>query len=64
MGNPLQHNWNVTPVEARAIQEQLRQKVIAEDELGPVQLVAGVDVGFEEDGSVGSVRNSAGFAVV
>ena len=45
MSNPLQHKWDVTPAEARVIQERLRHEVIAEDELGPVRLVAGVDVG-------------------
>ena len=52
MSNLLQHKWNVTPAEARAIQEQLRHKVIAEVDLGPVRLVAGVDVGFEGGGQV------------
>jgi deoxyribonuclease V len=48
----LQHRWDVSPAEARAIQEQLSHEVIAKDDLGPVQLVAGVDVGFEEGGAV------------
>ncbi len=42
----LQHKWDVTRASARVIQERLRHEVIAEDELGPVRLVAGVDVGF------------------
>jgi deoxyribonuclease V len=52
MNSKLQHDWNVTPAEARAIQERLRHEVIAEDKLGTVRLVAGVDVGFEENGTV------------
>jgi deoxyribonuclease V len=43
------HEWEVTPREAIAIQEQLRDRVILEDDLGPVNYVAGVDVGFERD---------------
>jgi deoxyribonuclease V len=46
------HGWDVTPQEAVAIQERLRHEVIREDRLGPVRLVAGVDVGFEEGGAV------------
>jgi deoxyribonuclease V len=52
MNDPLQHNWDVDIAEAKIIQEQLRHQVITEDDLGPVRLVAGVDVGFEEDGTV------------
>jgi len=46
------HSWEVTTAEARHIQEQLRSQVIRRDALGEVHLVAGVDVGFENDGSV------------
>ena len=46
------HPWDVTPQEAIAIQEQLRAQVILTDHLGPVQRVAGVDVGFEQDGAI------------
>jgi deoxyribonuclease V len=35
--------------EAIAIQNQLQPEVITEDQLGDVQYVAGVDVGFEQD---------------
>jgi len=45
-----QHAWEVSPEEAIAIQQQLRSKVITEDQLGPVHLVAGVDVGLAEGG--------------
>jgi deoxyribonuclease V len=47
-----QHPWQVTPKEARAIQEQLRGKVITEDRLGEITRVAGVDVGFEQNGEI------------
>lgn len=43
------HAWPATISEAIAIQEQLRGEVTAADELGTVQHVAGVDVGYESD---------------
>jgi deoxyribonuclease V len=49
---PSLHPWQVSAQEAIAIQESLRHQVIREDRFAPVQTVAGVDVGFEEDGSV------------
>jgi deoxyribonuclease V len=47
---PPLHDWDVTPAEAVALQRGLRERVVARDSLGPVRLVAGVDVGFEEAG--------------
>lgn len=44
--------WPRTVPEARALQEALRGKVITADRLGPIRYVAGVDVGFEQDGAV------------
>ncbi len=44
--------WPENVAEARALQEQLRERVITQDQLGPVRHVAGVDVGFEERGRV------------
>jgi deoxyribonuclease V len=46
------HPWDVTPAEARAIQLEGRTRVVTEDRLGEIGRVAGVDVGFEEDGAV------------
>lgn len=46
------HPWKVTPAEARAIQEELRGRVIREDRLDAVHRVAGVDVGFEDAGTI------------
>lgn len=46
------HEWNVSPMEAEAIQARLRQEMVLEDQLGPVRFVAGVDAGFEEEGRV------------
>lgn len=46
------HAWPATAEEAIPIQQQLAGEVITSDQLGTVQHVAGVDVGFEENGSV------------
>lgn len=45
-------SWPTTVEEALQVQRQLRDQVIIEDRLGPIEYVAGVDVGFEEDGAV------------
>ncbi len=39
------HDWNVTPRQAAAIQNELRAQVVTKDDLGPVRHVAGVDIG-------------------
>ncbi len=53
MNNALNiHNWNVSIAEAKAIQEELRQKVVLKDQFGNVRFVAGVDVGFEEQNTI------------
>ncbi len=46
------HPWNVTPAEARAIQEKLRHHVMTEDHLGELSRIAGVDVGFMDNGKI------------
>ncbi|MBD2461680.1 deoxyribonuclease V [Oscillatoria sp. FACHB-1407] len=46
------HEWNLTAEEAIALQHRLQSEVITTDQLEVVQHVAGVDVGFEEDGTV------------
>ncbi len=47
------HAWELTLDEAIAIQEQLQVEVITEDKFKePVQYVAGVDMGFEADGTI------------
>ncbi|MBE9052304.1 deoxyribonuclease V [Nostocales cyanobacterium LEGE 11386] len=47
------HPWPVTLEEAIAIQESLRDQVIRSDKLKqPVQYVAGVDMGFEANGTI------------
>jgi len=44
--------WPTNLAEARAMQESLRGKVVTVDRFGPVNTVAGVDVGFEKNGTV------------
>ncbi len=44
--------WPTTVAEAVSIQEQLSEHVITDDRLGEVRHVAGVDVGFEADGTI------------
>lgn len=46
------HRWDVTAREGINIQKELAAKVVEEDELGQVELVAGVDVGFEDNNTV------------
>jgi deoxyribonuclease V len=46
------HEWVLTAEEAIAIQQALRGEVVTIDRFGAVQFVAGVDVGFEEEGAV------------
>ena len=51
MSHPIPlHSWEVTPAEARGIQQRLRGEVITRDAFGQVRRVAGVDVGFEDAG--------------
>lgn len=46
------HTWPSNVEEAIAIQNQLQPEVITENQLEGVQYVAGVDMGFEEGGTV------------
>jgi deoxyribonuclease V len=46
------HRWDLTPKEAAALQAELAARVVREDMIGEVRRVAGVDVGFEDDGKV------------
>jgi deoxyribonuclease V len=49
---PVRHAWNLTPTQAIALQRRLAAQVVRRDEAGVVRLVAGVDVGFEQEGRV------------
>lgn len=46
------HDWVLTTAEAIVIQQQLRQEIVTQDQFGAVQYVAGVDVGFEAEGTI------------
>ncbi len=46
------HEWALTAEAAIVIQQDLRQEVVTQDQFGTVQYVAGIDVGFEEDGAI------------
>jgi len=46
------HDWDVTPADAKAIQEKLRGRVDVRDRLAEVRRVAGVDVGFKDNGKL------------
>lgn len=47
----LSHPWDVTPAEARAIQTELRDRVVMRGRVDPITTVAGIDVGFEDKGA-------------
>ncbi len=55
------HRWDLTPEAAIALQQELSGAVITRDEIGPIQLVAGADVGFEPDGSAVAAVAVLGF---
>ena len=44
------HPWDLAPAEARKLQEELAGRVELRDRFGPVHRIAGVDIGFEDDG--------------
>jgi deoxyribonuclease V len=46
------HRWDLTPKEAMALQTELAGRVVRADTVREVRRVAGVDVGFEDDGRV------------
>ena len=46
------HSWDLTPQQAIALQQELRLRVVTQDKFGPIRTIAGVDVGFEEQGGI------------
>ncbi len=46
------HDWCLTAEAATVIQQSLRNEIITTDQLGDVRYVAGVDVGFEAEGTI------------
>ena len=49
------HSWDVTPEEARQLQNRLRTQVIPIDQFGTINTVAGVDIGLKKDTAIASV---------
>lgn len=45
----MMQNWATNITEAKLVQEQLKNRVITEDQLSKVNYIAGVDVGFKEN---------------
>lgn len=52
------HEWNVTPAEARRIQERLREKWEGEDRLPQIRTIAGLDAAFLLTGSQALKKHS------
>lgn len=48
----LEHDWDLTAGEARALQTKLAPRVQQRDDFAPPDNIAGVDVGFENGGKV------------
>ncbi len=46
------HDWSLAPREAIALQRRLAGRVECEDRLGEVRRIAGVDIGFEQQGAI------------
>ncbi|WP_280553706.1 deoxyribonuclease V [Halomonas sp. 25-S5] len=46
------HDWNLAPSEAIALQKRLAGRVERADRLDPVRHLAGVDIGFEQNGAI------------
>lgn len=51
------HKWNLTPAEARELQERLRRRVVRVDRWEPIRTVAGADIALD-------VRSGVGFSGV
>ena len=49
---PLDHSWDLTPAEARALQEKLASEVDTSAPLGPWRTLAAADVSFDRGGDV------------
>lgn len=49
------HSWDVTPKDARELQNRLRTRVIQTDQFGTINTVAGVDIGLKKDIALASV---------
>lgn len=45
-------DWDGTAQQARVLQRALAERVVLEDDFAPLRVIAGVDVGFEEQGNL------------
>lgn len=45
-------DWDLTPAQAIALQNRLREMLVLEDKYGEIRCVAGIDVGFEQGGTI------------
>jgi deoxyribonuclease V len=52
MAQTVDHSWNLTPQQARELQNRLAGAIIREDRFREPKWVAGVDVGFEQQGRI------------
>jgi deoxyribonuclease V len=52
MSLPIEYPKTITPEAAISLQERLRSQVILHDDLGQINHIAGVDVGFENSDSI------------
>ncbi len=52
MSTRLNHSWDLTAAEARALQLELHDQIVTSDQFEAPQTVAGVDVGFESQGAI------------
>jgi deoxyribonuclease V len=46
------HPWKLTPSEAIALQARLAKEIIDQDSFGDIRHIAGIDVGFEDEGRI------------
>ncbi len=49
------HPWNVTPKDARQLQNELRTRVVQIDQFQDIKTVAGVDIGLKQDKALAAV---------
>lgn len=45
----IKHDWNISEVEALALQKELAAKVVKTDQFNEIKLIAGVDVAYKKD---------------
>ncbi|MBZ9560261.1 MULTISPECIES: deoxyribonuclease V [unclassified Modicisalibacter] len=49
--NAALHDWTLSPERAIALQQELAPRLERHDRIGEVEWIAGVDIGFEDDGA-------------